>query len=216
MNKQKLIMVKEADANSETGIIHIPKNFFVKSTNDVFNGKINENHEYEQFFWTKNVVDNIIKSIGYSYNEEICCFTTPSLAHQLHQNGQDEVLLDIDKRFNYLPKFKYYDAYDPKKLDENFRLLIIDPPFFVIPIEIIRDAVDIITNKNYNTKIIIAYIKRNEKRLRIAFKNYKLFPTNFPLEYVSIKSNKWSNFVLYSNIELPNIKRIKTDLNILL
>jgi hypothetical protein len=218
MSKQKLITIEEADYDDiiKTGITPIPKNFFVKSINDVFDGNINENHEYEQFFWTKNVVDNIIKSIGYNYIEEICCFTTPSLAHQLHQNGQDEVLLDIDKRFSYLPKFKYYDAYDPKHLDEKFRLLIIDPPFFAIPIEIIRDAVDIITNKNYNTKIIIAYIKRNEKRLRIAFKNYKLFPTNFPLEYVSIKSNKWSNFVLYSNIELPNIKRMKSDLNILL
>jgi hypothetical protein len=216
MNKQNLITIEEADYIIETGTISIPKNFFIKSINDVFDGKINENHKYEQFFWTKNVVEKIIKSIGYHYNEEICCFTTPSLAYQLHQYGQDEVLLDIDTRFNYLPKFKYYDAYDPKQLDENFRLLIIDPPFFAIPIEIIRDAVDVITNKDYNTKILIAYIKRNEKRLRIAFKNYKLFPTNFPLEYVSIKSNKWSNFVLYSNVELPNIKRMKADLNILL
>lgn len=216
MIKTKLINLEQANYDEiiETGLTPIPKNFFVKSNEDVFSGEIKEDHEYEQFFWTKTVVDKLIKSIGYEYTEEICCFTTPSLAHQLHQNGQDEVLLDIDKRFEYLPKFKYYNAYHPEKLNEEFRLLIIDPPFFAIPIEIIRDAVDVITNKNYDTKILIAYIKRNEKRLRLAFKNYKLFPTNFPLEYVSIKSNKWSNFVLYSNIELPNIKRLKKDLNI--
>jgi len=203
-------MIKKIN-NIENSIVHLPNNFFIKSTNDVFRGNINENHKYEQFFWTKNVVDNIINSIGYNYIEEICCFTTPSIAHQLHQDGRNEVLLDIDTRFNYLPKFKYYNAYDPVQLDENFKLLIIDPPFFAVPIEIIRDAVDTITNKNYNTKIIIAYIKRNENSLRSAFQNYKLFPTNFPLEYVTIKPNKWSNFVLYSNVDLPNIKRLYSN-----
>ena len=135
----------------------------------------------------------------------------------MHENSQDEVLLDIDTRFNYLPKFKYYDAYNPRKNDTYFyKLLIIDPPFFAIPIEIIKKAVDVITNNNYDTKILIAYIKRNEKRLRLAFKEYKLFPTTFPLEYASIKPNKWGNFVLYSNIELPGIKRLKCDMKIIL
>lgn len=196
------------------GTISIPDNFFISNTDDVFNGTLKEDHKYEQFFWSKNVVNNIINSIGCQYNEKICCLTTPSLAHQLHVNGQDEVLLDIDKRFNYLPKFKYYDVYDPKQLNNDFRILIIDPPFFAIPIEQIRRAVDILTNYNYNTFIIIAYIKRNEKRLRLAFKDYKLFPTTFPLEYVSIKPNKWSNFVLYANIELPKMKRLKCDMNV--
>jgi hypothetical protein len=185
----------------------LPKNYFI-SNNNVFDNSISENHNYEQFFWTKNVVDKIINSINYQYTEQICCFTTPSVAHQMHTNGQDQVLLDIDKRFNYLPKFKYYDAYHPEKLSEEFRLLIIDPPFFMVPINIIKEAVDVITHNDYNTKIIIAYIKRKEKELLNAFKEYNLYPTNFSLEYVSIKPNKWKNFVLYSNVDLPNIKKI--------
>lgn|SRR3990167_461477 len=213
--------IKDGNYNDyiNDGTTPIPKNFFVKSDDnrDVFNNKITENHDYEQFFWTKNVVQKIIDSIGYQYKEEICCFTTPSIAHKMHENSQDEVLLDIDTRFNYLPKFKYYDAYNPRKNDTDFyKLLIIDPPFFAIPIEIIKKAVDVITNNNYDTKILIAYIKRNEKRLRLAFKEYKLFPTTFPLEYASIKPNKWGNFVLYSNIELPGIKRLKCDMKIIL
>ena len=215
---KKLISVEDCKYPNDDfiteGIVHVPKNFFILSDKDVFDGKIKENFTYEQFFWSKNAVDIIIQSINYQYTEQICCFTTPSIAHQMHINGQDETLLDIDRRFEYLPKFKYYDAYDPKHLEEDFRLLIIDPPFFAIPIEQIRKAVDVITNNNYNTGILIAYIKRNEKRLRLAFKEYKLFPTSFPLEYVSIKPNKWSNFVLYSNIELPKIKRLKCDMGI--
>jgi hypothetical protein len=193
---------------TEKNILLLPKNYFILKNNNVFNNSISENHNYEQFFWTKNVVDKIINSINYQYTEKICCFTTPSIAHQMHENGRDEVLLDIDKRFNYLPKFKYYDAYKPEKLSEDFRLLIIDPPFFIVPIEIIKKAVDVITNNNYNTKILIAYVRRKENELQKVFKEYNLFPTNFPLEYVSIKPNKWNNFVLYSNVDLPNIKRI--------
>jgi len=87
--------------------------------------------------------------------------------------------------------------------------LVIDPPFFIIPIEQVKEAVDKITDNNYNTKIVIAFLKRAEKRLRTAFADYNLVPTKFKLQYASIKPNKWSNFVLYSNIDLPGIKRIK-------
>jgi hypothetical protein len=164
----------------------------------------------EQFFWTRETVENLIKSLQYIFTEETCCMFTPSLAHAWHEeHDREETVLDIDKRFDYLPKFKYYDVRDPADIEGNFRLLVLDPPFFVVPIETIRDGVDKITNKDYSTKILIAFLKRAEFRLRTAFKNYNLVPTNFPLQYASIKPNKWSNFVLYSNIDLPKIKRKK-------
>ena len=57
--------------------------------------------------------------------------------------------------------------------------------------------VDILTKNNYCTKIIIGFIKREEKRLLEAFRDYNLKPTSFELEYSSIKPNKWRNFCLY-------------------
>ena len=189
---------------TQNAITHVPTNFFVK---DVFNNNLPENHEYEQFFWTTNVVDKLIKSFEYDFVDETCCLTTPSLAVAMNNQGRDEVLLDIDSRFNFLPKYKYYDVRTPYGLDNNFKLLVLDPPFFVIPIEEFRKAVDILTKNNYSTKIIIAFIKREEKRLIEAFKEYNLKPTNFELEYSSIKPNKWRNFCLYSNVDMPGIKR---------
>lgn len=201
---------RDDDLRTSTGATPIPKNLFRKDVlEDVFGNKLQENHKWEQFFWTKQVVDKLVKSLKYTFIEETCCLATPSLAHEWHTDGRDETLLDIDKRFDYLPKFRYYDMTDADALDDNFRLLVIDPPFFLIPVEQVRKAVDVITDKNYNTKIIIAFLKRAEKRLRIAFAPYNLVPTKFKLEYASIKENKWSNFVLYSNIDLPGIKRIK-------
>lgn len=193
----------------DTGAIPIPRNIFRKNEGNVFKDEIEEQHAWEQFFWTKNVVDKLMEACKYTYIEETCCLTTPSLAHAWHENGRDEVLLDIDKRFEYLPKFKYYDVRNPDALDDSFRMLILDPPFFLIPIEQIRKAVDVITKNNYGTKIIIAFLKRADQRLKTAFKEYDLSLTTFELEYASIKSNKWANFGLYSNIDLPGIKRIR-------
>ena len=143
------------------------------------------------------------------FEEKTCCLTTPSLGHAWHKEGRDEYVLDIDRRFAYLPKFTYFDVRDPHPLSSSFRLLILDPPFFLIPIEEVRKAVDVLTKHDYSTKILIAFLLRGEKRLRTAFKEYRLVPTHFKLEYASIKPNKWSNFRLYSNIDLPGIKRKK-------
>ena len=184
---------------------NVPKNFFEK---DVFQTGMVEKHEYEQFFWTHNTVEKLMKACQFQYVEKTCCLTTPSLAHKWHVNGRDEVLLDIDRRFSYLPKFTYYDVFHPLKLPNEFRLLILDPPFFAVPIEQIRIAVDTITDSNFETKILIAFIKREELRLLKAFEHYKIKRTTFELEYASIKPNKWRNFAMYSNIDLPGIKRI--------
>lgn len=201
------------DLLNEYGATPIPKNMFIKANGkNVFANKIEENHALEQFFWSDKVVQRLAESLNFVFIEKTCCLMTPSLAHYWNETCErDEALFDIDTRFDYLPKFKYFDVTDPKSADngDNFRLLVIDPPFFLIPIEQVRDAVNVITAKNYKTGIIIAFIKRGEKRLRTAFKEYNLKPTKFQLEYVSIKPNKWSNFVLYSNIELPGIKFIK-------
>ena len=37
---------------------------------------------------------------------------------------------------------------------------------------------------------------------------YGISETSAKLEYAHIKQNKWRNFKLYSNIDLPGIKRI--------
>ncbi len=200
---------KNYDSKQQIKCYNIPSNIFKKNNGHEFKDEIEEIHAWEQFFWTCHTVHKLMEACKYIYIDETCCLTTPSLAHGWSEVGRNEVLLDIDTRFNYLPKFKYYDIHDPQVLNQTFRLLIFDPPFFLIPMEQLLEAVNIITNNNYTTKIMMAFLKRAEKELRFTFKKYDLMPTNFELQYVSIKPSKWSNFCLYSNIDLPGIKRIK-------
>lgn len=193
-------------------IINVPRNMFAARLAadkplDVFGNTKTENHNYEQFFWTETTVNKLISAL--EFVPDRCCLTTPSLAHGWFNLGQDELCLDIDKRFDYLPKFHYYDVCYPYKLEleDTFRIIVLDPPYFVVPIEEFRNAIDVLTNNNYKTKILLAFLHREEKRLLAAFKPYNLKPTKFPLEYASIKPSKWHNFCLYSNADFPGIKR---------
>jgi hypothetical protein len=201
---------KEHQCDKLLGTTSIPHNFWKPiDGQNVFNNKIPEDHKLEQFFWNEDTVRRLMESCKYLFENETCCLMTPTIAHLWHtEEGRDEVLLDIDKRFDYLPKYRYYDVRVPETIkNESFRLIIMDPPFFIIPIEVIAKAVEVLTGGDPSVKIMIAYYVRGEQKLRTALKKYNLFPTKFKLVYDCFKENKLGNFVLYSNIELPGIKR---------
>ena len=199
-NKEELHLAKNM-------MVNIPKNFFENGNNkDIFNNELSEKRNLEQYFWTSKTVKDLLKACEYITNT--CCFTTPSLAHGFYQNGRNEKLLDIDERFKYLPRFEKFDIKNPHLLDEEFNIIVIDPPFFNISTQELFEATNKITNCNYSTNIIIAYLVRFEYALLETFKLYGISETNLTPEYAHIKSNKWRNFKIYSNIDLPNLKRI--------
>lgn len=189
--------------------VRIPKNFLSTGVCDVFNGQIPENHDIEQYFWTTRIVKQILDATQYQFTE-CCCFTTPSLAELYHQSGNDQKLLDIDTRFNYLPRFERFDICNPHTVSDagTFQILVIDPPFCGITTEQLFTATEHITGGNHQTRIIIAYLVRFEHSLLKTFRPYGISETSTALEYAGVKPNKWGNFALYSNVDLPGIKRI--------
>jgi hypothetical protein len=38
---------------------------------------------------------------------------------------------------------------------------------------------------------------------------FNLERTNFELEYATVKANRWDNYALWTNVDLPMIKRFK-------
>ena len=172
----------------------------------MFADSFTERSDVEQYFWTEDTVMRLVKSLEFVSN--ICCLTAPSLGVGLHTMGREETVLDIDTRFSYLPKFKYFDMRHPVELDDHFEMIIMDPPFFYIPLEVMRDAVLTITKGNTDVKLIIGFLKREEASLLRVFSDFKLKRTGFSLNYATVKGNKWGNYCLYSNVDLPGIKRV--------
>jgi hypothetical protein len=174
----------------------------------MFSEGFTERRDLEQYFWTTECVHKLMYALRYQFDP--CCLGTPSLAHAWHfEENRSEWLFDIDERFNYLPKFRYFDIRSPENQDETFRVVICDPPFFYIPLEQIFAAVEMICKGDFSTKILIGFLKREEATLLKTFAPFRLSRTNFSLEYAHVKSNKWTNYALYSNIDLPGIKRIR-------
>lgn len=187
-----------------------PKNIVSASScgRQMYEAGFSERTDLEQYFWTEDTVDRLVDSL--QYMNDCCCLTTPSLGHGFYSKGREEVVLDIDTRFDYLPKFRYFDILSPEHHDEEFRIIVMDPPFFYIPMETIYEAVMVLTrgDTGRRTKLMIGFLKREEKHLLDVFKEFNLRPTNFQLEYATVKPNKWKNYTLYSNVDLPGIRRL--------
>ena len=169
-----------------------------------------ERHDLEQYFWTEDTVCRLMNAVADEVEGTVCCMSTPSLAHAFFLQNRSEPLLDIDLRFQYLPRFRYFDLLSPKNSDEeDNRIIVFDPPFFYIPMENLFEAVRVICKNDFRTKILIGFLVREEGLLMRTFAPFNLKKTKFTLEYASVKENKWRNYALYSNIDLPGIKRIK-------
>ena len=182
------------------------KNIIKNENISMFDEDFEERYDVEQYCWTKDTIKRLLKSL--EFIENCCCLTTPSLGKGFFNIGRNEVVLDIDTRFNYLPKYRYFDIKNPIEQKETFEILIVDPPFFYLSMEQIFNAVLTVTKHNFNTKLLIGFLKREEKTLLKTFKKFNIKETNFKLEYTTAKPEKWKNYALYSNIDLPNIKRI--------
>lgn len=166
-----------------------------------------ERFDLEQYFWTEETVNRLLNAL--QFTSDCCCLTTPSLGVGFHKIGRDEAVLDIDTRFEYLPKFRYFDLRFPHDLDDTFRIIVMDPPFFYISLETIKQAVVSLTKGDPSVKLMIGFLKREESALLKVFEEFDLKETNFSLQYSTVRPNKWKNYSLYSNVDLPGLKRLK-------
>ncbi len=55
----------------------------------------------------------------------------------------------------------------------------------------------------------MSFMVKDEVRVKQAFNQFGLEKTSFELEYATVKPNRWENYGLYSNVDLPMIKRIR-------
>lgn len=181
------------------------------SSRSMFENGFVERRDLEQYFWNKDTVQRLMAALEFACG--LCCFATPSLAHAFHIVGQDVALLDVDRRFAYLPGWRYWDILYPSPVDagdgQPFQYVVFDPPFFYIPMHQLFKAVMEVVKNNTSAKIMIGFLMREEPLLLKTFGCFKLKRTGFLLGYAAVKENKWRNYALYSNVDLPGIRRLK-------
>lgn len=201
---------------------------------------ITENRSKEQYFFSKNMVNNIVNSFDFVDKHKILCLCTPIVALGFKENSDNSnfniennindidnhvFCIDIDIRFNNkLNNFYSFDILEADKfiqennylknyLKNDLEYIILDPPFFQIKLCDLRKAVDIITNFNYKIKLMISFVSREEKNLLFAFKSYNLCRTKLNVEYENVCPSKWDNYSIYSNFEQGKIKFVNKSKN---
>lgn len=190
------------------------RNFVGRS---MFVSGFTERRDLEQYFWTDNTIRAIKFALQSTFDtDSSLCLCTPTVAHAWWMDdGVGVSLLDLDTRFEYLPKFRYFDLRVPSATDlepecSMWRVIVFDPPFFYIPMDVLYKAVMYVSKGNTKqTKLLVGFLKREERILLETFKEFNLKKTNLALEYAHVKSNKWANYAMYSNVDLPGIKRLK-------
>lgn len=82
----------------------------------VFSRGFLERRDLEQYFWTEKTVAGILDGLRFSFGPEAsCCLCAPTLADTWWaEEGVAVNLLDLDTRFDYLPKFRYFDLRSPE------------------------------------------------------------------------------------------------------
>jgi hypothetical protein len=167
-----------------------------------------ENKDIEQYFFTENVLSSLVDAL--TYEDDILCLCTPAVADAFYRLKNRVVhCLDIDDRFSYLPGFVKYDILNPTEIELTPKVIIVDPPFFKMNLIDLYKCIDFLTKGDKTTKVLFAFVSREEKSLFHAFKTYNLKATKFKLEYQSVDPTKWSNYGLYSNYEFNKIKFFK-------
>ncbi|MFX0094124.1 MAG: hypothetical protein ACFFBD_20470, partial [Candidatus Hodarchaeota archaeon] len=147
--------------------------------------------------------------VAFEYHSDPCCLATPTLGDAYWRQKDKAVdVLDIDTRFAYLPKYRYYDIRFPYYYNTEINLLVVDPPYFRVTIDELYGCIIELTQGNFKTKLVIGYLKRFEREFLQKFAPFNLKPTKFPLEYQTLRPNKWRNCRLYSNYDFKGIKTL--------
>jgi len=71
--------------------------------------------------------------------------------------------------------------------------------------EDLLNSVNVVAQHDYETFLILGFLRREQKALLSAFSQYNLRATKYHPDYAHIKGNKRVNYLFYSNWDgLPN------------
>ena len=161
---------------------------------------VTPDYENQQYFFTSESVKYLVDHLDHFENP--CCVGTPSLVKEWFERGRNVRLLDIDKRFNFLPGYKYYDITKPDRFDEKFDVIIMDPTFGWGE-GILLKTVNILSHNNHSQKIFLVHMADHELSILEIFKDYQLKPTEYYPKYANLRGEGRKFVKCFANFDFP-------------
>lgn len=146
-----------------------------------------ERHEREQYFFSRETL-NLLAKIIQPYKKP-CLLCAPTLGVELERQRREVCTLDIDERFHFLNGFKKWNIWRPEPLDEVFGFLLVDPPFSIVSLSDLFDAVKILTKGNFKIPLMISNHRSRVHDVEATFAPFTLRLTNIRPTYMSTKSD---------------------------
>jgi hypothetical protein len=167
-----------------------------------------ELHENEQYFFDAATRDHLAEFVRDFDNP--CCLCAPLLGQALVERGVSATILDTDDRFNSVAGFQHYDLYRPAPLQQNFGLIVCDPPFFKVSLSQLFQAVRLISQFDYMQPLLICYLRRRASNIMGTFSRFNLTPTGYFPGYQTVQSSERNEIEFFSNLDEVAIRRLRT------
>jgi hypothetical protein len=158
-----------------------------------------ERHEREQYFFDRPTLDALADLLGRF--ERPCCLCAPMLGGEMHRRGRVVRVLDVDRRFADLAGFVEWDLYRPRHLDEDFDLLLCDPPFFNVSLSQLFTAARLLCHFDLSRKVMISYPVRRQNAILGTFAPFNLKPTGYHPGYRTVQKCEKNDIEFYANFE---------------
>lgn len=166
---------------------------------------IEENHQNEQYFFDQTTINAICDWLEGFSNPCILC--APMVSSELHRRGQVICTLDIDLRFESLTGFKLWDIFRPAYLDEQFDIIVCDPPFFNVSLSQLYDALHILSHYDLTQKMFVSYLSRRADAFENVFHHFGMIRTGIFPKYQTVKNCDRNEIEFFANfktgIKLP-------------
>ena len=161
-----------------------------------------EHHHREQYFFDGQTLGELANFIGLFQSP--CCLCAPMLGRELHHRGRKVAVLDVDQRFGDLPGFVEWDLYRPKHLDQEFDLIVCNPPFFKVSLSQLFTAVRLLCHFNLTRQVMISYPLRRRNAILGTFAPFNLAPTGYRPGYLTVRQCEKNDIEFYANFDLPS------------
>jgi len=162
-----------------------------------------EHHENEQYFFDAVTVRRLADFLQ-EFDAPLC-LCAPLVAAELTRRGVTVTLLDIDRRFADLPGFRFFDLQHPTWLEEEFGIILCDPPFFGVSLSRMVRAIRGLAHHDTATPLLVAWLRRRQGKFLEVFSPFGLEPTGFLPSYETVPKLGKFEIELFGNVPTPGL-----------
>lgn len=158
-----------------------------------------ELHQNEQYFFNQSTLERLASFV--KQFSQPCCLCAPLLGKTLAEQGVSVKILDIDERFASVPGFQRYDIYRPIWIDEEFDLILCDPPFYNVSLSQLFTAIRQLAHYNYNQLLLVSYLQRRVANIMGTFSRFNLTSTGYYPGYQTVQDIERNKIEFFSNLD---------------